>query len=77
MVLTDRSGANRVYDPKDVNFVSYDRDSTLVDNKGMKWTLTESELVSQVDQRRLISLPYHRAFWFGWHATYPQTRLIK
>lgn len=77
LLLTDSSGANRVYDPKNVNFVSYDRDSTLVDNKGVKWSLTESELISQSDERRLISLPYHRAFWFGWHATYPQTRLIK
>ncbi|MEH6456360.1 MAG: DUF3179 domain-containing protein [Cocleimonas sp.] len=77
LILTDRTGANRVYDPKSVDIVSYDRDSTLVDAKGVKWTLTESELVSQSDERRLISLPYHRAFWFGWHAAYPQTRLIK
>ncbi len=77
LILTDRSGANRVYDPKNVNFVSYDRDSTLQDDKGTKWTLTESELIAQNDNRRLSNLPYHRAFWFGWHATYPQTRLIK
>lgn len=77
LILTDRSGANRVYNPKNVNFVSYDRDSTLVDDKGIKWTLTESELIAQNDQPRLGNLPYHRAFWFGWHATYPETRLIK
>ena len=77
IVLTDRTGANRVYDPKNVNFVKYDRDSTLTDDKGVKWTLSESELTSQKDNRKLISLPYHRAFWFGWHATFPQTRLIK
>jgi len=76
LVLTDRSGANRVYDPKNVNFVSYDRDSTLIDNTGMRWTLSESDLTS-ADGRRLAALPYHRAFWFGWHATYPETRLIK
>lgn len=77
LVLTDKSGANRVYDPKNVNFLKYDSDSTLVDDKGVKWIMSESELSSQSDDRRLISLPYHRAFWFGWHATYPQTRLIK
>ncbi|MGK0272701.1 MAG: hypothetical protein ACI88H_003374 [Cocleimonas sp.] len=77
LILTDKSGANRVYDPENINFVSYDQDSTLVDDKGIKWTLTESELVAQNNQRRLNNLPYHRAFWFGWHATYPQTRLIK
>lgn len=77
LILTDRSGANRVYDPKNVNFVSYDRDSTLVDDKGVKWILTESELIAQNNESRLNNLPYHRAFWFGWHATYPETRLIK
>jgi hypothetical protein len=76
LVLTDRSGANRVYDPKEVNFVSYDRDSTVVDSTGMRWTLSESDLTAS-DGRRLAALPYHRAFWFGWHATYPETRLIK
>jgi len=77
LILTDRSGANRVYDPKNIKFKSYDRDSTLVDDKGNKWSLTESELIAQNDDQRLISLPYHRAFWFGWHATFPQTRLIQ
>jgi len=25
----------------------------------------------------LKRLPAHRAFWFGWYAAYPQTRLVK
>ena len=33
LVVTDGSGANRVYDPKNVNFLKYDRDSTLLDDK--------------------------------------------
>ncbi len=74
LILTDKSGANRVYDPKEINFVSYDQDSTVTDNKGNKWQLTESEL--RLKNKKLFSLPYHRAFWFGWHATYPETRLI-
>lgn len=77
LILTDRSGANRVYDPKGVNFVSYDRDSTVTDSQGNRWILSESDLTSQRDGQRLVALPYHRAFWFGWHATYPETRLIK
>jgi hypothetical protein len=77
LVLTDRSGANRVYDPKEVNFVSYDRDSTVVDSEGKRWILSESDLTAVDGGRRLTALPYHRAFWFGWHATYPETRLIK
>lgn len=76
VVLTDSSGANRVYDPRDVNFVSYDRDQTVTDDKGTIWELSEDVLTSS-DGRRLERLPYHRAFWFGWQATYPDTRLVK
>ena len=25
----------------------------------------------------LRRLPAHRAFWFGWYAAYPATRLVK
>lgn len=77
LVLTDSSGANRVYDPKDIEFVSYDQDSTLIDSGGRKWLLEEGKLVSQKDNQILTSLPYRRAFWFGWHAVYPDTKLIK
>ena len=77
LVLTDTSGANRVYDPKDVMFVSYDQDSTLIDSKGQKWRLEEDSLISQNSQKILTSLPYRRAFWFGWHAAFPNTKLIK
>ncbi|MEO0982859.1 MAG: DUF3179 domain-containing protein [Pseudomonadota bacterium] len=76
VVLTDASGANRVYDPKEVEFVDYDRDSTLTDAEGVTWTLDE-QLLTAEDGRTLERLPYHRAFWFGWHATFPETRLVK
>lgn len=76
VVLTDETGANRVYDPGDVNLVSYDQDVTVTDASGGKWTLNEERL-SHPDGRVLFRLPYHRAFWFGWHAAYPETRLIK
>ena len=26
---------------------------------------------------KLRRLPAHRAFWFGWHSVYPNTRLVK
>ena len=77
LILTDRSGANRVYDPKGVNFVNYDRDSTITDSDGNRWVLSENNLTAENGGQRLPALPYHRAFWFGWHATYPETRLIK
>lgn len=76
VVLTDNSGANRVYEPQSTAFNRYDQDKTLVDDNNQRWTLTEEALVSDVGER-LARLPYHRAFWFGWHAAYPTTRLIK
>lgn len=76
VVLTDTSGANRVYDPADVEIVAYDGDSTATDATGQIWTLTESALIG-ADGTQMGRLPYHRAFWFGWKATFPQTRLVK
>lgn len=75
VVLTDRSGANRVYEAADVEFVEYDRDSSITDSEGNVWALTEGAL-SFTDQT-LARLPAHRAFWFGWHAAHPDTELVK
>lgn len=76
LVLTDLSGANRVYDPGEIKFHNYDGRSALVDDAGQRWTLSESLLTSE-QGTKLERLPYHRAFWFGWHANYPDTRLVK
>jgi len=75
VVLTDRSGANRVYATGGVTFESWDQESTVIDADGGSWTLTEASL-GHADGRRLTRLPAQRAFWFGWYAAYPQTRLI-
>jgi hypothetical protein len=77
LVLTDASGANRVYDPQDVTFLSYDRDVTLIDSDGDEWTLSEDRLESPRHDAPLNRLPARRAFWFGWYAAFPETRLIK
>jgi len=75
IVLTDSTGANRVYDPLDVGFISYDGQSIVTDNSGNEWKVSESALTS--DNGTILNrLPYHRAFWFGWHAAYPETQLI-
>lgn len=76
VVITDKSGANRVYDPKSIRFSTYDGDSQLTDESGQTWTLTEAALTND-DGEKLTRLPYHRAFWFGWKATFPNTRLVK
>ncbi len=75
VVLTDTSGANRVYEAKNHSFTSYDQDVTLIDSKGMKWNLSEDELRS--GDLVLARLPAHRAFWFGWHSAFPDTTLVR
>ncbi len=75
VVLTDASGANRVYEARGVEFERWDQDQTVVDGSGVRWTQTESGLRS-TDGRMLHRLPAHRAFWFGWYSAYSHTRLV-
>ena len=76
VIFTDESGANRVYDPQGVSFASYDGDRTVIDAEGQEWTLDEDALTAS-DGRTLPRLPAHRAFWFGWFAAFPETRLVQ
>ncbi len=76
LVLTDPSGANRVYDAGEYTFEAYDQERTVTDNKGVVWDLTEPALTAS-DGTQLKRLPAHRAFWFGWVAVHQDTRLVK
>lgn len=75
VVLTDPSGANRVYESGTSQFVAWDGDKTATDRDGRKWNVASEELTS--GKRRLKRLPSHRAFWFGWYSQFPQSRLVK
>ena len=75
VVLTDKSGANRVYENGDVEFASFDQDSIATDKSGIKWTMAEDQLTSS-EGEILKRLPAHRAFWFGWYAAHNDTRLV-
>jgi hypothetical protein len=75
VVLTDETGANRVYNPGDVKIIR-SNGAQAVDANGGVWNVTESRLTS-ADGRQLKRLPYHRAFWFGWQAAFPSTELVK
>ena len=75
VVVTDETGANRVYDPGGITFRHGDA-GKVIDQTGTAWRVTESKLVHP-NGSFANRLPYHRAFWFGWHATYPNTKLIK
>jgi hypothetical protein len=76
VVLTDASGANRVYESAGHRFASWDGHSTVRDGAGRSWKMTEDSLVGP-GGAALRRLPAHRAFWFGWYAAYPGTRLVK
>lgn len=79
VVFTDASGANRVFESKDIDFVTYDQDITATDSQGKKWILSEDKLVSADVSTgyELTRLPAHRAFWFGWFSAFPETILVK
>ena len=76
VVLTDPSGANRAYASEDVTFTRYDGDRSVEDESGMIWTMDEHALTAE-DGRELLRLPAQRAFWFGWYAAFPNTRLVR
>jgi len=75
VVITDDSGASRVFEANTTRFTEWDGDDTLIDADGQRWRLSESRL-SNDRGVELLRLPAHRAFWFGWYSAYSQTRLI-
>ncbi|MEM7207421.1 MAG: DUF3179 domain-containing protein [Pseudomonadota bacterium] len=75
IVLTDNSGANRVYAREGVDIVKYDGEDTATDQDGQVWSVSEDQLSG--GGASLPRLPAHRAFWFGWHAAHQDTILIK
>ncbi|MDQ3445125.1 MAG: DUF3179 domain-containing protein [Pseudomonadota bacterium] len=76
VVLTDKSGANRVYATGAVSFADWDGDTVARDRQGRAWQVHEDGLAGLGNQK-LARLPAHRAFWFGWYSQYPATRLVK
>jgi hypothetical protein len=76
VVLTDGSGASRVYETRGRRFARWDGQDGVWDESGERWTMTEAALTSP-DQTSLRRLPSHRAFWFGWYAQFPETRLVR
>ncbi len=75
VVVTDETGANRVYDPGSIEFDKLTANG-VIDKTGTTWKISESRL-EHPNGSFAKRLPYHRAFWFGWHATFPNTTLIK
>ncbi len=76
VVFTDKSGANRVFDDRGITFKKYFDPFTVLDESGKQWKIREDALYAN-NGEKLVRIPHHRAFWFGWHAAFPETRLIK
>ena len=76
VVLTDAGGANRVYAARDLGLVSWNGMDAARDRAGGVWRVSEARLTGPRGETR-ERLPAHRAFWFGWHAAHPDTRLVK
>ncbi len=76
VVITDKSGANRVYISNNSIFSSFDGENRLVDDKGNSWLLTEDTLTNKLTGEKLVRHRSFNAFWFGWYAAFPETKLI-
>jgi Protein of unknown function (DUF3179) len=76
VVFTDASGANRVYETRGIKFAKWDGNASATDRAGKVWALTEAQL-TQASAAPLPRASAHRAFWFGWAAAFPETRLVK
>lgn len=75
VVLTGPDGASRVYESGETKFESFDG-RTATDASKASWKLTETALIGS-DGQKLRRYPAHRAYWFAWHAAYPDTDLVK
>ena len=76
VVLTDTSGANRVYEAAGVSFTGWDQKAAVRDSTGAAWRVDEDKLTGP-NGDTLPRVAAHRAFWFGWHAAFPDTQLIR
>ena len=74
VVLTDKSGGNRVFKTNGQKFVALKK-QVARDANGKNWKVTEEQLIAD-DGQVLNRLPYHRIFWFAWYNTYEDTRLV-
>ncbi|MEM6471254.1 MAG: DUF3179 domain-containing (seleno)protein, partial [Planctomycetota bacterium] len=80
VIITDKTGANRVYESGAVTFDGFRSPSELRAGNGQIYRINEDALVPLGHRDALKPLPRfsaHRAFWFGWFADNPDVRLIK
>ena len=77
VIITTPAGESRVYQTSGQVFKKWDGWQTLQDKDGNDWTLSENALQQSNSNKTLPRYPSHQSFWFGWHAQYPETKLIR
>jgi hypothetical protein len=77
VVITSEEGANRVFETGDVRFGRERRSNRIEDEERRRWRVTEDALVAEGAAVELSRVTANRAFWFGWYAQFPNTRLVK
>jgi hypothetical protein len=78
LVADSASGAVRAYRRGVHRFAPGAAPSELVDEAGGRWRVEEDALepmVVEPDRAPLPRLAGHQAFWFGWHAFFPQSEV--
>jgi len=77
VIVTTPAGANRVYFARGTRFARWRSETRLDDNAGRSWHLTEDALVLEGNPGTTRPrVPARRAFWFGWHAQFPDGELV-
>ncbi len=76
--VTTSAGANLIYAATGHRFEPGSDDDHVIDESGRTWEVGEDALHEiNASHTRLIRVPAHRAFWFGWYAQHPDTVLVK
>lgn len=76
VVFTTPGGASRAYACGQRRFRPGPSAGLLLDQDGVTWKATEEELRPE-SGKGLPRVPGHRAYWFGWYAAHPETKLVR
>jgi hypothetical protein len=82
VIVSRQTPEREFFEPGGAAVRAYERDghtfspgegaSSVIDENGAEWTLTEDALIN-ADGEALARLPGHLAFWFGWYGYYEDT----
>jgi len=76
VVLTTPEGASRVFQSGSVEFEGTAKSGRIQDSTGRWWRVSEEALQVEGEDLKLTRVSAQQAFWFGWYAQHPETRLL-